>query len=49
MENLKVFIDTNVLINHIEGKVDLSGLRSKFRLYSNAIVFSEAFMVILRR
>ena len=48
MGDLKAFIDTNVIINHLEGKVDLSELRSKFRLYSNAIVFSEAFMVYLK-
>ena len=48
MGSLKAFVDTNVIIGHLEGNIDLSELRNKFRLCSNAIVFSEAFMVYLK-
>jgi len=48
MGDLKAFVDSNVIINHLEGELDLSELRSKYTLYSNAIVFSEVFMVYLK-
>jgi len=48
MGDLKAFVDSNVIINHLEGKLDLSELRSEYTLYSNAIVFSEVFMVYLK-
>ncbi len=48
MGDLKAFADSNVIINHLEGKLDLSELRSKYALYSNAIVFSEVFLVYLK-
>lgn len=48
MGDLKAFVDSNVIINHLEGKLDLSELRSKYRLHSNAIVFSEVSMVYLK-
>nr|MDO8082688.1 PIN domain-containing protein [Candidatus Freyarchaeota archaeon] len=48
MGELKAFVDTNVILNHLEGNVDLSKIRDKFVLCSNAIVFSEAFLVYLK-
>ncbi|WP_456369574.1 hypothetical protein [Geoglobus sp.] len=48
MGDLKAFVDSNVIINHLEGKLDLSELRSKYSLHSNAIVFIEVFMVYLK-
>ncbi|MDI3502521.1 MAG: uncharacterized protein PWR13_934 [Archaeoglobi archaeon] len=48
MGDLKAFVDSNVIISHLEGKLDLSELRSKYTLCSNAIVFSEVFMVYLK-
>lgn len=48
MGDLKAFVDSNVILNHLGGKLDLSELRSKYRLHSNAIVFSEVFMVYLK-
>lgn len=48
MGDLKAFVDTNVILNHLEGKVDLSRIRDKFILCSNTIVFSETFMVYLK-
>ena len=49
MGDLRAFIDTNVILDHLEGKVDLLEIREKIgTLYSNIIVFSEAFMVYLK-
>ncbi len=48
MGDLKAFVDSNVIINHLEGKLDLSEIRNKYTLHSNAIVFSEVFMVYLK-
>ena len=48
MGNLKAFVDSNVIIKHLEGELDLSELRSKYTLCSNAIVFSEVFLVYLK-
>lgn len=48
MGGLKAFVDSNVIINHLEVELDLSELRSKYTLCSNAIVFSEVFMVYLK-
>lgn len=48
MGDLKAFVDSNVIINHLEGKLDLSELRGKYTLYTNAIIFSEVFMVYLK-
>ncbi|MHA1333206.1 MAG: PIN domain-containing protein [Candidatus Odinarchaeia archaeon] len=45
---MKAFIDTNVILHHLEGKIDLSKFREKFTLCSNIIVFSEVFMVYLK-
>ena len=48
MGNLKAFVDSNVILNHLEGNLSLSDLRSKYALCSNAIVFSEVFLVYLK-
>ncbi|WP_010480061.1 type II toxin-antitoxin system VapC family toxin [Thermococcus zilligii] len=49
MGPLTAFVDTNVIIEHLEGNVDLLDIRERFdALYSNSIVFSEALMVYLR-
>ena len=49
MGPLTAFVDTNVIIEHLEGNVDLLDIRERFDvLYSNSIVFSEALMVYLR-
>ncbi|MDI3503062.1 MAG: hypothetical protein PWR13_1074 [Archaeoglobi archaeon] len=32
MGDLKAFVDSNVIINHLEGELDLSKLRSKYSL-----------------
>jgi len=48
MGDLKAFVDSNVIINHLEGKLDLSELRNKYTLCSNAVVFSEVFLVYLK-
>ncbi len=48
MGDLKAFVDSNVIINHLEGKLDLSELRNKYTLCSNAVVFSKVFLVYLK-
>ena len=48
MGSLKAFVDTNVIIRHLEGEINLSEIRSRFKLYSNAVVFSEVFMVYIK-
>ncbi|WP_297067296.1 type II toxin-antitoxin system VapC family toxin [Thermococcus sp.] len=49
MGPLTAFVDTNVIIEHLEGNIDLLTLREKFDvLYSNSTVFSEALVVYLR-
>lgn len=49
MGYLAAFVDTNVIIEHLKGNIDLLDLRERFDvLYSNSIVFSEALMVYLR-
>ncbi|WP_262926560.1 PIN domain-containing protein [Thermococcus henrietii] len=49
MDSLGVFVDTNVIIEHLAGNIDLLEIREKFNiLYTNSIVFSEALMVYLR-
>ncbi|WP_297555934.1 type II toxin-antitoxin system VapC family toxin [Thermococcus sp.] len=49
MDRLTAFIDTNIIIEHLGGNIDLLDLRERFDiLYSNSIVFSEALMVYLR-
>jgi len=49
MGPLTAFVDTNVIIEHLEGNVDLLDIRERFDvLYSNSIVFSEVLMVYLR-
>ena len=48
MGDLKASVDSNVIIDHLEGELDLSELRSKYTLCSNAIVFSEVFLVYLK-
>ncbi|MDV3104086.1 PIN domain-containing protein [Thermococcus waiotapuensis] len=49
MGPLTAFVDTNVIIEHLEGNVDLLDIRERLdALYSNSIVFSEALMVYLR-
>ena len=46
--NLKAFVDSNVILRHLEGKINLLDIRNKFTVYTNAIVFSEIFMVYLK-
>ncbi|NJE47926.1 PIN domain-containing protein, partial [Thermococcus sp. GR7] len=49
MDGLAAFVDTNVIIKHLEGNIDLLDLKEGFDiLYSNGIVFSEALMVYIR-
>jgi predicted nucleic acid-binding protein len=48
MGDLKAFIDSNIIVNHLEGKLDLSELRSRYTLCLNVIVFSEVFLVYLK-
>ena len=49
MGPLTAFVDTDVIIEHLGGNIDLLTLREKFDvLYSNSIVFSEALMVYLK-
>ncbi|KUH34417.1 nucleotide-binding protein [Thermococcus celericrescens] len=49
MGSLTAFVDTNVIIEHLEGNIDLLDIMERFNvLYSNSIVFSEALMVYLR-
>ena len=49
MDRLTVFVDTNVIIEHLAGNFDILELRDKFNaLYSNSIVFSESLMVYLK-
>lgn len=49
MDGLAAFVDTNVIIEHLEGNIDLLDLKERFDiLYSNGIVFSEALMVYIR-
>jgi|Deesub1362A_J573_1020465.scaffolds.fasta_scaffold25571_2 hypothetical protein len=48
MGDLTAFTDSNVILNHLEGKLDLSELRNKYTLCSNAIVFSEVFIVYVK-
>ncbi|MFA4640561.1 type II toxin-antitoxin system VapC family toxin [Pyrococcus kukulkanii] len=49
MAGLTAFVDTNVIVEHLEGDINLLDLREKFDiLYSNSVVFSEALMVYLR-
>ncbi len=49
MDSLGAFIDTNVIIEHLAGSIDVLEIREKFDiLYTNGIVFSEALMVYLR-
>ncbi|QDA30600.1 PIN domain-containing protein [Thermococcus indicus] len=49
MGHLAAFVDTNVIIEHLKGNIDLLDLRERFNvLYSNSIVFSEALMVYMR-
>ena len=49
MDGLGAFVDTNVIIEHLVGNIDLLEIQEKFNiLYANSIVFSEALMVYLR-
>ncbi len=49
MDSLSAFVDTNVILEHLEGNLDILEVREKFDvLYSNSIVFSESLMVYLR-
>ena len=49
MGPLTAFVGTNVIIEHLEGNINLLDIREIFDvLYSNSIVFSEALMVYLR-
>ena len=49
MDGLRAFVDTNMIIEHLVGSIDLLEIREKFNiLYTNSIVFSEALMVYLR-
>lgn len=46
--SLRAFIDTNVILKHLSGKVDLLDIKKKFKMYINVVVFSEVFMVYLK-
>ena len=48
MERLRAFVDSNAVVRHLEGELDLSELRTKYVLCSNVIVFSEVLLVYLK-
>ena len=49
MGSLKVFVDSNVILEHLKGTIDLTKIRRKeFNLYTNSIVFSEVLYVYLK-
>lgn len=46
---MSAFVDTNVIIEHLTGNLDILEVRERFDvLYSNSIVFSKSLMVYLR-
>ena len=45
---IKAFVDSNVIINHFSGNVNILELLEKYELYINSIVFSEVLMVYLK-
>ncbi|MHA1401580.1 MAG: type II toxin-antitoxin system VapC family toxin [Candidatus Heimdallarchaeaceae archaeon] len=45
---IEAFVDSNVIIKHLTGDVNLSELRKRYKLYSNIIVFSEVYYVYLK-
>lgn len=49
MDSLSAFVDTNVIVEHLVGNIDILKIREMFDvLYSNSVVFSESLMVYLR-
>ncbi|MEO2116997.1 MAG: PIN domain-containing protein, partial [Methanocaldococcus sp.] len=48
MGSIKAFADSNVIINHFSGNVNILELLEKYELYINSIVFSEVLMVYLK-
>jgi predicted nucleic acid-binding protein len=48
MGDIKAFVDSNVIINHFSGNINILELLEKYELYINPIVFSEVLMVYLK-
>ncbi len=48
MGDLKVFVDSNVILQHLEGKIDLSKIRNDVNICTNIIIFSEVMYVYLK-
>ncbi|AIJ06366.1 hypothetical protein JH146_1524 [Methanocaldococcus bathoardescens] len=48
MGTIKAFVNSNVIINHFSGNVNILELLEKYELYINPIVFSEVLMVYLK-
>ncbi len=48
MGAIKAFVDSNVIINHFSGNINILELLEKYELYINSIVFSEVLMVYLK-
>ena len=48
MGDIKVFIDSNIILNHLKGTIDLAKLRATHNLYTNSIVLSEVLYVYLK-
>ncbi|HUU79319.1 MAG TPA: type II toxin-antitoxin system VapC family toxin [candidate division Zixibacteria bacterium] len=48
MGDIKVFIDSNIILNHLKGTIDLALLRATHNLYTNSIVLSEVLYVYLK-
>jgi len=48
MGDMKIFVDSNVILNHLEGTLDIAQLRAFHNLYTNSIVLSEVLYVYLK-
>lgn len=48
MGDIKVFIDSNIILEHLKGTIDLAQIRAIQNLYTNSIVLSEALYVYLK-
>ncbi len=48
MGDIKVFIDSNIILKHLNGTLDLAPLRAKHNLYTNSVVLSEVLYVYLK-
>jgi len=48
MGDITVFIDSNVILEHLKGSVDLATLRATHNLHINSIVISEVLYVYLK-